>query len=93
MKVGLGGYVFLTQVNNIIEPGRYETTLSGINNGIFDAKTNSPKKPRRVKYAEAGGVDEQPTGPADSITTGDSPYGPNVPPSVLDDPQDRTTTS
>lgn len=43
MKVGLGGYVFLTQVNNIIEPGRYETTLTGINNGIFSAKINSPK--------------------------------------------------
>ena len=33
-KLGLGGYIFLTKVENVIEPGRFETILYGINDGM-----------------------------------------------------------
>jgi len=33
-KLGLGGYIFLTKVENVIEPGRFETILHGINDGM-----------------------------------------------------------
>ena len=89
MKVGLGGYVFITQVNNIIEPGRYETTLTGINNGIFSAKINSPKKPRRVKYAPAGVTSESGAFQAQPETEPTPAEAPDASAS----PQDRTTTS
>lgn len=51
-KLGLGGYVFLTKVENIIEPGRFETILHGINDGmvkrIGGSKGDLTRQPRII---------------------------------------------
>ena len=51
-KLGLGGYVFLTKVENIIEPGKFETILYGINDGmvkrIKKSKGDTNRKPSTI---------------------------------------------
>jgi len=43
-KLGLGGYVFITKVENIIEAGKFVTILYGINDGMIPAGTKGVKK-------------------------------------------------
>jgi len=59
MKLGMAGYVFITKVENIIEPGRFETRLEGINDGIIGGRGGSKiKRPKRLT-ASRGSVVEQ----------------------------------
>jgi hypothetical protein len=40
-KLGLGGYVFITKVENIIEAGKFTTILYGINDGLLPPHSRS----------------------------------------------------
>ena len=67
MKLGMAGYVFITKVENIIEPGRFETRLEGINDGIVGGKRGAKiPRPSRVR-ARARMPEENSAG---SITQG-----------------------
>ena len=61
-KLGLGGYVFITKVENIIEPGRFETILHGINDGMVTRKKKSEgaKKPPTIIRCVAATIEESP---------------------------------
>lgn len=43
-KLGLGGYVFITKVENVVEAGKFTTILYGINDGLLPAGVKSPDK-------------------------------------------------
>jgi len=55
MKLGMAGYVHLTEVECIVEPGRFETRLEGFNDGMIGMKigTKIPKAKRIKPQARA----------------------------------------
>ena len=61
-KLGLGGYVFITKVENIIEPGRFETILYGINDGMVSRgkKATGDKEPPTIIRCIPKQVEESP---------------------------------
>jgi len=76
MKLGMAGYIHLTEVECIVEPGRFETRLEGYNDGMIGMKigTKIPKARRisgtSTSVAEPLGKGEEhppPKGPSAKV--------------------------